>query len=154
MFRIASLLALAIALANCGSADAPPPSASHIPADIRADEPSFQLPHPNVTVEADPAPPFTYWAPDGAVIRNHGNPGVWIAYVDGRNVATYFGDACHASELQAYVGQPLSAVPAPAPGLSLRTSCTTCAVNDDLRPDRVNVVYEEATQRIVSIACY
>jgi hypothetical protein len=153
MIRIA-LLALASALCGCGSPETPASSTTRIPADIRAEAPAFELARPNVVMEADPPPPFTYWAPEGAVIRNHGNAGVWVAYVDGRNVATYFGDECRASELQRFVGQPLSAMPAPAEGIAIRSSCTTCAVNDDLRRNRVNVVFQEETQRVVSIACY
>lgn len=114
----------------------------------------FALAQPKVVVEADPPPPFTYWAPEGATIRNHPNgPGLWNAYVDGRNVATYFGDACRASAFQAYVGQPLKSLPPPPNGVSVRTSCETCAVNDDLRPNRMNVIHDDA-ETIVRIACY
>jgi len=105
-------------------------------------------------MEADPPPPFTYWAPEGSVIRNHGNPGLWVAYLNGRNVKTYFGDQCRASTWQYLVGQPVSALPRSPPGTELRASCTSCAVNDDLRPNRVNVLFDEATQRITEIACY
>ena len=105
-------------------------------------------------MEADPPPPFTYWAPEGSIIRNHGNPGLWVAYLNGRNVKTYFGDQCRASTWQHLVGQPVSSVPTPPPGTELRTSCTSCAVNDDLRPNRINVLFDEHTQRITEIACY
>jgi len=151
---VAVLLALAGALSACHAPDAPSASTTRIPADIRAEAPGFELPRLNVVIEADPPPPFTYWAPEGAVIRNHGNAGVWVAYLDGRNIPTYFGDECRASELQRFVGQPLSAVPPPAEGIVIRTSCTTCAVNDDLQRNRVNVVFDEASERVVSIACY
>lgn len=154
-FRFAIALACAAAtLTACSPAVPAPSSEVRIPADIRDEAPAFQLPRPNVVVEADPPPPFTYWAPEGAVIRNHGNPGVWVAYVEGRNVAYYFGDQCRASEWQRFVGQPLSVIPEPPEGVSIRTSCSTCAVTDDLRRDRINVVFEEATQRVVGIACH
>lgn len=113
----------------------------------------FVLAQPNVTIAADPAPPFTYWAPEGSTIRNHVNPGIWNAFVDGRNVATYFGDACGASGYQAYVGQPLKSLPPPPNGVDMRLSCETCAVNDDLRPNRMNVIHNSA-ETIVKIACY
>jgi hypothetical protein len=154
MIRTALILALAACIASCGSPDAPASSTTRIPADIRTEAPPFELPRPNVDIRADPPPPFTYWATDGAVIRNHGNPGVWVAYVDGVSVAMYFGDECRASELQRYVGQPVRAVPPPAPGVELRTTCTTCPVTDDLRRNRVNVVFDEESQRVVSIGCY
>jgi hypothetical protein len=149
--RIALMFFLATALSACGATDTPS-SKAPIPADIRGDV--FQLPARSVTIEADPPPPFTYWAPDGAVIRNHGNPGVWVAYLDGRSVATYFGDECGASEFQRYIGEPLSTVPTPPEGVMMRAACSTCAVTDDLRRDRLNVVFEEDTQRVASIACY
>jgi hypothetical protein len=130
---------------------APPATTPSAPPVIEA--PPFDLPRPNVLVEADPPPPFTYWAPEGSTIRNHGNPGLWVAHLDGRQVI-YFGDACRASEWQHYVGQPLTALlPAPA-GMTIRTYCTTCAKTDDLRQDRINVVFEEDTQRITEIACH
>lgn len=114
----------------------------------------FQLAQPDVRIEADPAPPFTYWAPAGSIIRNHANPGIWVAFLNGRNVATYFGDQCHASDWQHLVGAPLSRLPPAPEGTSLRTSCASCAVNSDLRPNRINVRFEEATSTIVEIACY
>jgi hypothetical protein len=117
--------------------------------------PPFALPMPSVVIAADPPPPFTYWAPEGATIRNHPNvPGVWQAFVNERNVATYFGDACKASEYQRYVGQPQESFPAPPPGIEVRPSCETCAVNDDLRPNRINVLFNEATQKVTRVACY
>lgn len=142
--RALALTALVLAAVACTQAT----TTSAPPTDTVA------LPTPNVTIEADPPPPFTYWAPEGAVIRNHGNPGLWVAFVDGRNVATYFGDQCRASEYQRYVGQPLTAMAAPPEGVELRTSCETCPVNGDLRPNRMNVLFDEATQRITKIACY
>lgn len=113
----------------------------------------FVLPQPNVTIAADPPPPFTYWAPEGSTIRNHPNPGIWNAFVDGRNVATYFGDACRASAFQAYVGQKVQSLPPPPSGVDVRLSCESCAVNDDLRPNRMNVIHDSA-ETIVRIACY
>ena len=117
---------------------------------------SFELPRPAVEMRADPAPPFTYWAPEGAVITNHPDvEGIWFADVNGRRVATYFGDQCRASELQRYIGSPLQSFPSSAPaGMELRLSCTTCAMNQDLRRNRINVLFDEATQRIERIECF
>ena len=43
----------------------------------------MDLATPNVVMEADPLPPFTYWAPESATIRNHPRmDGVWIAPMD------------------------------------------------------------------------
>jgi hypothetical protein len=143
---------LALAVSSSLIACAPPTTSSPAAAPAIA-EPWFELVRPNVVVEADPPPPFTYWAPEGSVIRNHGNPGLWVAHLDGRQVI-YFGDSCHASQWQHYVGQMLSSLPPAPAGMSIRTYCTTCAKHDDLRVDRINVVFEEATQRITDIACH
>lgn len=139
---------IVLVLSACGS---PTVTTSEPPA--TAQEPAFELPRPNVTVEADPPPPFTYWAPEGSTIRNHGNPGLWVAHLNGQQ-AIYFGDACRASEWQRFVGQPLSSLPPALEGMSIRTYCTTCEKTDDLRADRINVVFEESTQRITEIACH
>jgi hypothetical protein len=154
MIRFAIAMACFAVLNACAPSAPPPSSEVRIPADIRDEAPPFELAQPNVVVEADPPPPFTYWAPEGAVIRNHGNPGLWVAYLDGRSVEIYFGDQCRASEWQHFVGQPLGAVPEPPAGISVRTSCSTCATTDDLRPDRINVVFDESSQRVVEIACH
>jgi len=106
-------------------------------------------------MQADPPPPFTYWAPEGAVITNHPHvPGIWFADVDGRRVATYFGDDCHASQMQQLVGEPLQSLPPQPAGAEWRVSCGGCPVNSDLRPDRVNILFDDTTQVVEQIACY
>jgi hypothetical protein len=90
MRRALGLTVAVVSVASCEpSVDPPrsPPSAAH------SEEPPFELPRPNVIVDANPPPPFTYWAPDGSTIRNHGNPDVWIAYIANRQII-YFGDSC------------------------------------------------------------
>jgi hypothetical protein len=152
MFKLLAAAALSLCLAACGmwpgkkddaSASAPPLQAA------------FVLPDPSVVMEANPPPPFTYWAPEGATIRNHPNvPGIWNAFVEGRNVATYFGDQCRASGYQRFVGQPLQSMPQPAEDTELRVSCSDCPVNSDLRANRINVIFDQGTQKITQIACY
>lgn len=67
---------------------------------------------PNVVMEADPLPPFTYWAPESATIRNHPRmDGVWIAESADGSRRYYFGDQCRASEFQRFVGRPLDTLP-------------------------------------------
>lgn len=137
----------ALALAACSPPAAPAGSAAPSAA-------AFVLPQPNVTIAADPPPPFTYWAPEGATIRNHPHvSGIWQAFVGGKNVATYFGDSCGAASMQAHIGKSASSFPAPAPGIEVRTACETCAVHDDLRPNRINVIHDDAGT-ITRIACY
>lgn len=153
MLRWIAVASCASVLLACGAADEA--REGRRPEEIAAPvTDTFELPRPNVIVEADPAPPFTYWAPEGSVIRNHGNPGLWVAYLNGRNVKTYFGDQCHASSLQQFVGQPLSAMPPAPEGTIVRTFCTTCERHDDLRPNRINVAFNETAQLIEEIACY
>jgi len=148
--RVVFAAVAALLLASCTQPAEPPVSA---PPTAVAEEPPFELPRPNVIVEADPPPPFTYWAPEGSVIRNHRNPGLWVAHLNGQQTI-YFGDSCRASEWQSYIGQSLSSIPPAPAGMTIRTYCTTCAKTDDLRPDRINVVFEEDTRLITEIACH
>lgn len=150
--RICAVLT-AIGLAGCS-----PPAVSNPERDAAPGESAsapYELPQPKITMEATPPPPHTYWAPEGATIRNHPHvPGIWLAFVDGRNVASYYGDQCRASEYQRFIGEPLLSIAPPPPGMEERRSCEGCPVNADLRPDRVNVIFDNATQTIVQVACY
>jgi ABC-type amino acid transport substrate-binding protein len=129
-------------------APAPTPPVTPTPAPLTPPEPRL-----NVRVLADPAPPFTYWAPDGSVIRNHPTvPGIWVAQSDGRQSGVYyFGDRCKASERQGLVGQPVQSLPKPTPA-DWRVSCAQCPVTDDLRRDRLNVVFD-ANDIITRVSC-
>jgi hypothetical protein len=62
-------------------------------------------------------------------------------------------DACGAAERQGWVGQPRSAVPATPAGADWRIFETGQPVTQDLRPDRLNVEIDPATQRVVSVRC-
>lgn len=103
-------------------------------------------------IEADPPPPFTYWAPAGSVIRNRA-PGIWFAEVAGEAKATYVGDACRASEYQRYVGGPVSALPAKPTGANWVVACLTCPRTADLRLDRMDVAFDPMTNRVREIRC-
>lgn len=150
---IGGVAAFAFLASGCAPATAPvaaPEAASVEPA-----PPEYKLAEPAVVMEATPPPPFTYWAPEGATIRNHPNvPGMWLAFVGEQNVASYSGDDCGASAYQRFVGQSADALPAPPEGVEVRPSCEGCAVNGDLRPTRMNVVFDEGTRAITRIACY
>ncbi|EAB6718025.1 hypothetical protein DUP91_27260 [Salmonella enterica subsp. enterica] len=105
-------------------------------------------------MEADPAPPFTYWAPEGSTIRNHPRvDGVWIAETDGKPTITYFGDQCRASQFQQLVGKPLDALPERPADANWRLACTECAVHSNLDRKRMNVVYEEESKVISTVSC-
>ena len=56
--------------------------------------------------------------------------------------------------MQRFVGAPLRSYPPAPEGVEARTSCVGRAVNSDLRPSRVTVIFDDATQRITKIACY
>lgn len=90
--------------------------------------PADELAQPTVVMEAVPPPPFTYWAPVGSTIRNHPRQsGVWIAEVDGQAQRYYFGDQCHASRYQKFIGQPVEALPS-------RLACHLLDMRSDVRP--------------------
>lgn len=112
------------------------------------------LPTPEVVMQADPAPPFTYWAAEGSTIRNHARQaGVWIAQGPGQTDRYYFGDRCQASRYQQFVGRPVSEMPAPPQGAEWRTHCTTCAVIQNLVSTRMNISFNEDTKTIEAITC-
>lgn len=109
---------------------------------------------PNVVMEADPPPPFTYWAPQNSTIRNHPRvDGVWIAEIEGQPTRYYSGDQCRASQFQKFIGQPLDALPEKSTDATWRTACSTCAVTSDLGRARMNVAYDDETLTITSIWC-
>ena len=112
------------------------------------------LPTPAVIMEATPPPPFTYWAAPGSTIRNHGRqPGIWIAQAGGKPGQYYFGDGCLASQYQQFVGRPVSEMPAPPSGAEWRIHCASCAVNQDLRWNRMNITFNDDSRTIEAIAC-
>lgn len=163
-------VAAALVLAGCApqaeegrARDEPEPAASTPAAPPSDPEPAPAPSAPiqlterrEVVMRADPPPPYTYWAPEGSVIRNHPtNPGVWIAYVDGGQAGGYyFGDACGAAARQDWIGRPRAELPSPAPGESRRVFETGDALTEDLRPDRTNIEIDPATQRVASISCH
>ncbi|QYF87025.1 hypothetical protein [Brevundimonas sp. PAMC22021] len=112
------------------------------------------LPTPAVTMAADPPPPFTYWAPEGATIRTHPRePTIWIAETPDGDRKFYFGDQCLASERQGWIGQPVDALPEPAEGSVWRIGCSTCEQTSDLRRDRLNISFDETSRLIVDVSC-
>jgi hypothetical protein len=111
------------------------------------------LARPNVVMAADPPPPYTYWAPAGSTIRNHGNPGIWVAEVNGRQVATYFGDDCGAAQQQTWIGLSRKAIPAALPEAQRRVFEEGEPVTQDLRPNRLNIVIDPKTQTVTRIYC-
>lgn len=112
------------------------------------------LPEPMVVMEANPPPPFTYWAPEGSTIINHPNgEGVWLAEQDGKPAAYYFGNQCRAAEFQQFVGQPVDSFPKSPKDQIWRFACTECAVTSDLLFGRLNISFDEDAQIVEGVSC-
>ena len=61
--------------------------------------------------------------------------------------------ACRADQYQRYVGRNRSELPAAPAGATWRVSCTTCPMTMDYNPNRLNVIYDEATGVIRQVRC-
>ena len=61
--------------------------------------------------------------------------------------------ACKVSDYQSYVGRNRSTIPTAPAGQTFRMLCTTCAATMDSRENRVNFVYDEATNIVREVKC-
>lgn len=59
---------------------------------------------------------------------------------------------CNSADAQSLVGTHVGVVTF-APDANVRIVCTTCPTTRDLRPDRLNVRFDEATGIIKSVDC-
>jgi len=59
---------------------------------------------------------------------------------------------CDAEASRSLIGSHVGAVSFPA-GANVRVVCTTCPTTKDLRPDRLNVRFDQATGIIESVDC-
>lgn len=59
---------------------------------------------------------------------------------------------CDAAAAQSLVGSHVGAVSFPA-GADVRIVCTTCPTTKDLRPDRLNIRFNQATGIIERVDC-
>ncbi|MER2535267.1 MAG: hypothetical protein ABTQ31_08890 [Rhizobiaceae bacterium] len=119
-----------------------------------ATESTQELLKPAVRMNADPEPPFTYWAPEGSSVVNHPRvKGVWIAEIEGKASVYYFGDLCKASEFQMLVGSGRDHLPAKPQNANWRFICSGCAALSDLHYDRLNILFDEKTDLIESVSC-
>lgn len=62
-------------------------------------------------------------------------------------------DACGAYELQSLIGKQRSEIPIPVDPSRRRVACTTCAVTQDFREDRLNIYFDAETGVIKSVTC-
>lgn len=61
-------------------------------------------------------------------------------------------DQCRASASQSLIGTNVAAVSFPE-GANVRIVCTTCPTTKDLRPDRLNIRFDQATGIIRQVDC-
>lgn len=117
------------------------------------DQRRLGLAEPRVVMLANPAPPYTYWAPEGATIRNHPTqPGVWIAEVGGEPGPYYFGDRCGAARRQAWVGHPIAEFQGDLPA-NARVYSIEEVVTSNLVRDRLNVLLDRPGGVVRSVDC-
>lgn len=62
-------------------------------------------------------------------------------------------DQCRASELQWLVGKPKTEIPVPVEVITRRVVCTTCPVTEDFSPYRLNIFYDQTTERVEQVRC-
>ena len=62
-------------------------------------------------------------------------------------------DQCGASRYQWLVGRPRSAIPARPAGANWRVACTGCPITMDYSPARLNIFYDQETERIDEVRC-
>lgn len=61
--------------------------------------------------------------------------------------------ACKVEDYQSFVGRNRSTIPTAPAGQIFRVLCTTCAATMDYREERVNFVYDEATNIVREVTC-
>ena len=62
-------------------------------------------------------------------------------------------DSCGAAPLQSLVGHPRSEIPIPLQPDSQRVACTTCPLSQEVRPDRLNFLFDADSGIIRQIRC-
>jgi hypothetical protein len=62
-------------------------------------------------------------------------------------------DQCGAADLQWLVGRPRSEIPVPVNPAARRVTCTTCPMTEDFSPSRLNILYDQTTDRIRTVRC-
>jgi len=62
-------------------------------------------------------------------------------------------DTCGARELQYLVGRPKTEIPVPVNPKNRRVTCTTCPITLDFSPQRVNILFDQATGIVREVRC-
>ena len=118
------VLAMALVLSACASDKADGPAA--------ASGPGAPAPPPPMAVTTRPAP-----APEPAAPAPPSSP----------------PDQCGAYALQDLVGKPRTSIPVPVDPSKRRVVCTTCPMTEDVRPDRLTILYDANTGLVTKLQC-
>ena len=87
-------------------------------------------------------------------MKNHPRvDGVWIAVGQEPYPTSYYGDMCKASQFQKFLGDDLSRFPPTPEDAVWRFACNECAMLSDLQFERLNIMVDQETNLITSIAC-
>ena len=62
-------------------------------------------------------------------------------------------DLCKAADYQYLIGKHRNEIPVPVEVVNRRVTCTTCAVTMDFNPNRLNIVFDEASGVIREVKC-
>jgi hypothetical protein len=62
-------------------------------------------------------------------------------------------DTCGAATYASHIGGNYRAFPPAPAGRTFRIVCTTCAMTEDFSAQRLNVLYDEASGRVVRLTC-
>jgi hypothetical protein len=60
---------------------------------------------------------------------------------------------CKADAYRSYIGKSRLELPAAPVGETRRVVCSTCAVTMDFNPNRVNIVYDTASNLVTEVKC-
>jgi len=60
---------------------------------------------------------------------------------------------CEAPQLSYLIGKPRSQIPVPVDPSKRRVSCTTCPVTEDFRPERTDILFDQATGLVTAVKC-
>ena len=63
------------------------------------------------------------------------------------------GDTCGASPLAWLVGRLRTDIPIPVDLTHRRVACTTCVLAPDVRLDRLNILFDAQTDKVVRLTC-